>query len=118
MEVSLSLFHSFFQGWGKGVAFVNEFNLGRYWPSAGPQKNLYLPGPLLKLGNNKVTSIHINTIAFYIIYTFHLMFYIMIWFFFCCLLKWFFFNTFQILLFEMQSSGHSVELKEQSVWIE
>ncbi|KAH8035300.1 hypothetical protein HPB51_004541 [Rhipicephalus microplus] len=24
-------------GWGKGVAFVNNFNLGRYWPSIGPQ---------------------------------------------------------------------------------
>jgi beta-galactosidase len=21
-----------FNGWGKGVAFVNEFNIGRYWP--------------------------------------------------------------------------------------
>ena len=24
-------------GWTKGVAFVNEFNLGRYWPVMGPQ---------------------------------------------------------------------------------
>ncbi len=24
-------------GWGKGVAFVNGFNLGRYWPAVGPQ---------------------------------------------------------------------------------
>lgn len=21
-----------FRGWGKGIAFVNEFNIGRYWP--------------------------------------------------------------------------------------
>ncbi len=21
-----------FSGWGKGIAFVNEFNIGRYWP--------------------------------------------------------------------------------------
>lgn len=21
-----------FNGWGKGVAFINEFNIGRYWP--------------------------------------------------------------------------------------
>lgn len=21
-----------FTGWGKGIAFVNEFNIGRYWP--------------------------------------------------------------------------------------
>jgi hypothetical protein len=24
-------------GWGKGQLFVNGFNLGRYWPSKGPQ---------------------------------------------------------------------------------
>ncbi len=24
-------------GWKKGVAFVNGFNLGRYWPGVGPQ---------------------------------------------------------------------------------
>lgn len=35
-------------GWGKGVAFVNGFNLGRYWPSIGPQVTLYVPGVLLK----------------------------------------------------------------------
>lgn len=34
-------------GWGKGVVFINGFNLGRYWPSAGPQVTLYLPGYLL-----------------------------------------------------------------------
>ncbi|KAL3191801.1 hypothetical protein MRX96_059535 [Rhipicephalus microplus] len=35
-------------GWGKGVAFVNGFNLGRYWPSIGPQVTLYVPGVLLR----------------------------------------------------------------------
>jgi len=35
------------------VAFVNGFNLGRYW-SEGPQKTLYVPGPILKTGKNKV----------------------------------------------------------------
>ena len=34
-------------GWKKGVAFVNGFNLGRYWPDMGPQVTLYLPAPLL-----------------------------------------------------------------------
>ncbi|XP_077550199.1 beta-galactosidase-like isoform X1 [Haemaphysalis longicornis] len=34
-------------GWGKGVAFVNNFNLGRYWPSVGPQVTLYVPGVVL-----------------------------------------------------------------------
>ena len=24
-------------GWRKGIAWVNGFNLGRYWPMAGPQ---------------------------------------------------------------------------------
>ncbi|KAH6940536.1 hypothetical protein HPB50_000557 [Hyalomma asiaticum] len=35
-------------GWGKGVALVNGFNLGRYWPSIGPQVTLYVPGVLLR----------------------------------------------------------------------
>lgn len=35
-------------GWGKGVAFVNGFNLGRYWPNIGPQVTLYVPGVLLR----------------------------------------------------------------------
>ncbi|CAN8004539.1 unnamed protein product [Ixodes hexagonus] len=35
-------------GWTKGVAFVNGFNLGRYWPKKGPQVTLYVPGSLLK----------------------------------------------------------------------
>ena len=26
-----------FDGWTKGIAFVNGFNLGRYWPVMGPQ---------------------------------------------------------------------------------
>ncbi|KAH7971079.1 hypothetical protein HPB49_018635 [Dermacentor silvarum] len=34
-------------GWGKGVAYVNGVNLGRYWPMAGPQVRLYLPAPFL-----------------------------------------------------------------------
>ena len=39
-------------GWGKGVLFVNGFNLGRYWPLAGPQITLYIPAALLKHGVN------------------------------------------------------------------
>ncbi|KAI1304876.1 Beta-galactosidase [Halotydeus destructor] len=30
-------------GWGKGVAFVNGINIGRYWPDEGPQVTLYVP---------------------------------------------------------------------------
>ncbi|KAK9022655.1 hypothetical protein V6N11_002902 [Hibiscus sabdariffa] len=40
------------RGWGKGVAFVNEFNIGKYWPTSGPQCNLYIPAPILHHGEN------------------------------------------------------------------
>lgn len=42
-----------FTGWGKGVAWINGFNLGRYW-EIGPQQRLYIPGPLLTKGINEV----------------------------------------------------------------
>nr|CAD7408846.1 unnamed protein product [Timema poppensis] len=35
-------------GWDKGVAFINGYNLGRYWPRAGPQVTLYVPGSFLR----------------------------------------------------------------------
>ncbi|XP_022180459.1 beta-galactosidase-like isoform X2 [Myzus persicae] len=35
-------------GWTKGVAFLNDINLGRYWPLAGPQFTLYVPATFLK----------------------------------------------------------------------
>lgn len=41
------------QGWTKGVVWVNGFNLGRYW-ERGPQQTLYVPGPLLRVGNNEI----------------------------------------------------------------
>jgi beta-galactosidase len=41
------------KGWTKGVAFVNGFNLGRYW-TIGPQLTLYVPRHLLKMGENEV----------------------------------------------------------------
>lgn len=34
-------------GWGKGQLYVNGRNIGRYWPQAGPQINLYVPGVYL-----------------------------------------------------------------------
>ena len=40
-------------GWTKGVAWLNGFNLGRYW-ERGPQKTLYVPAPLLKRGQNEL----------------------------------------------------------------
>uniref|UniRef100_A0A6M2DWQ0 Beta-galactosidase n=1 Tax=Xenopsylla cheopis TaxID=163159 RepID=A0A6M2DWQ0_XENCH len=38
--------------WGKGVAWINGHNLGRYWPAVGPQKTLYVPKPYLKHEKN------------------------------------------------------------------
>jgi beta-galactosidase len=38
----------------KGQAWINGFNLGRYWTSAGPQKTLYIPAALLKQGENEL----------------------------------------------------------------
>jgi beta-galactosidase len=37
-----------FDNWGKGVLFVNGVNLGRYWAGLGPQKTLFVPGPVLR----------------------------------------------------------------------
>ncbi len=42
-----------FAGWKKGVAFLNGFNLGRYW-CIGPQATLYVPGALLKEKDNEL----------------------------------------------------------------
>ncbi|WP_369035130.1 glycoside hydrolase family 35 protein [Streptomyces adonidis] len=40
-------------GWTRGFAWVNGFGLGRYW-SVGPQRSLYVPGPVLREGANEV----------------------------------------------------------------
>lgn len=45
-------------GWGKGVAYLNGFNLGRYWPTRGPQVTLYAP-------ISWFTSEHLNYIALF-----------------------------------------------------
>jgi beta-galactosidase len=39
--------------WGKGFAWVNGHNLGRYW-NIGPQQTMYIPGPWLKPGANEI----------------------------------------------------------------
>lgn len=41
-------------GFHKGTAYINGFNLGRYWNDAGPQRTLYIPAPLLKTGENEL----------------------------------------------------------------
>jgi len=46
-------------GWIKGVAFLNGFNLGRYW-NRGPQRTLYCPAPLLQLGDNEIVIFEIH----------------------------------------------------------
>ena len=43
--------------WSKGVAFVNGFNLGRYWPSVGPQKTLFVPKTVLKASEDSANEL-------------------------------------------------------------
>jgi beta-galactosidase len=40
-------------GWTKGVAWLNGFNLGRYW-KRGPQRTLYVPAALFRRGTNEL----------------------------------------------------------------
>lgn len=40
-------------GWTKGIVYVNGFHLGRYW-NKGPGQTLYVPAPLLRLGENEI----------------------------------------------------------------
>ena len=47
-------------GWGKGVVFINGFNLGRYWPLVGPQITIYVPKEVLKSGLNKIVMIELQ----------------------------------------------------------
>ncbi|WVZ99431.1 hypothetical protein U9M48_044729 [Paspalum notatum var. saurae] len=49
-----------FRGWNKGVAFVNNFNIGRFWPARGPQCALYVPAPLLRLGDNTIVIFELH----------------------------------------------------------
>lgn len=42
-----------FDGYEKGMVWVNGINIGRYW-SIGPQKCLFLPGVYLKEGENEI----------------------------------------------------------------
>lgn len=46
-------------GFGKGLVWINGFLLGRFW-EIGPQVTLYVPGPLLKAGANKVTVLELE----------------------------------------------------------
>lgn len=37
----------------QGQLFVNGFNVGRYWPTAGPQVTLYIPAGILRSAPQK-----------------------------------------------------------------
>lgn len=41
------------QGWGKGVVFINGFNIGRY-STIGPVRTLFAPAPLFRSGTNEI----------------------------------------------------------------
>jgi beta-galactosidase len=45
--------------WGKGVVWLNGFNLGRYW-SRGPQRTLYVPGPVLRKHRNELILLELE----------------------------------------------------------
>jgi beta-galactosidase len=48
--------------WGKGVAWINGFCLGRYW-SRGPQRTLYVPAPVLKPTDNELIILELHATA-------------------------------------------------------
>jgi len=39
--------------WGKGMVWINGYNIGRYW-KIGPQQSLYMPGCWLRKGENEI----------------------------------------------------------------
>jgi len=46
-------------GWGKGIAWVNGFCVGRYW-SRGPQRTLYVPGPATRESGNELIILELH----------------------------------------------------------
>lgn len=47
----------------QGVLYINGFNLGRYWPSVGPQITMYVPGNILKKGTNEIAIIELQRLS-------------------------------------------------------
>ncbi|MEU2223647.1 beta-galactosidase family protein [Streptomyces sp. NPDC018347] len=43
----------------RGFVWINGFGLGRFW-SAGPQRSLYVPGPVLREGANEVWLLELD----------------------------------------------------------
>ena len=48
--------------WGKGIAWVNGFCLGRYW-RRGPQRTLFVPGPVLRPEGNELVVLELDVLA-------------------------------------------------------
>ncbi|CAJ1052352.1 beta-galactosidase [Xyrichtys novacula] len=47
--------------WRKGQVWINGFNLGRYWPSRGPQVTLFVPANILSTAEpNNVTVLELE----------------------------------------------------------
>ncbi|XP_071603722.1 beta-galactosidase-1-like protein isoform X3 [Heliangelus exortis] len=50
-----------FPGWSKGQLWINGFNLGRYWPSHGPQQTLFVPSSVLHADRpNNITVLELE----------------------------------------------------------
>ncbi|MDB5193981.1 MAG: beta-galactosidase [Segetibacter sp.] len=45
--------------WGKGMVWVNGYNLGRFW-KIGPQQTMYVPGVWLKKGKNQIIILEVD----------------------------------------------------------
>lgn len=45
--------------WGKGMVWVNGYNMGRFW-KIGPQQTLYIPGTWLKKGSNEIIILDVD----------------------------------------------------------
>lgn len=43
-----------------GIAWINGFNLGRYWQPVGPQQTLYVPAPRLTTGVNTLVVLELG----------------------------------------------------------
>ncbi len=49
-------------GLTRGFVWINGFGLGRYW-SAGPQRTLFVPGPVLREGDNDLWVLELEGTA-------------------------------------------------------
>ncbi|ROL46564.1 Beta-galactosidase [Anabarilius grahami] len=51
-----------FPNWRKGQVWINGFNVGRYWPSRGPQVTLFVPVNLLSTSvQNNITVLELES---------------------------------------------------------